>query len=53
MFLKTFLKKNNIHKRNSEEIPFLESVRRDEQKIIEFFKIHPVLIPLLWMVYRT
>lgn len=37
------LKKNNIHKRNSEEIPFLESVRRDEQIIIEFFKIHPVL----------
>ena len=39
----SILKTNNIHKRNSEEIPFLESVRRDEQIIIEFFKIHPVL----------
>ena len=39
----SILKTNNIHKRNSEEIPFLESVRRDEQKIIEFFKTHPVL----------
>lgn len=37
------LKKNNIYKRNSEEIPFLESVRRDEQKINELFKNHPAL----------
>ena len=37
------LKKNNIYKRNSEEIPFLESVRRDEQKINKLFKNHPAL----------
>ena len=43
MVFEYILKKNNIYKRNSEEIPFLESVRRDEQKINELFKNHPAL----------